>query len=145
MRKVLNFLFFSCKIKNINFEKREIRFMYCRNCGTELPDGTEFCSNCGVNPATGQTQVPPTQPFQTEGTIPPGYQQKSKMVAGLLGIFLGGLGVHQFYLGNNQAGVIRIVVSVVTCGIGSIWGFIEGIMILTGTPDKDANGVPLSD
>ena len=43
--------------------------------------------------------------------------QKSKMAAGLLGIFLGAWGVHQFYLGDTKKGIIRIVVSLVTCGI----------------------------
>lgn len=71
--------------------------------------------------------------------------QKSKLVAGLLGILLGGWGIHQFYLGDVKAGIIRIVVSLVTCGIGGIWGFIEGIMILTGKIDKDAQGNPLAD
>lgn len=48
-------------------------------------------------------------------------QPKQKLVAGLLGIFLGAWGVHQFYLGDNKKGIIRIIVTVVTCGIGGIW------------------------
>ena len=71
--------------------------------------------------------------------------QKSKMAAGLLGIFLGGWGIHNFYLGNTGRGVIQIVVTLVTCGIGAIWGLIEGIMILCGSINTDANGVPLKD
>jgi TM2 domain-containing membrane protein YozV len=67
---------------------------------------------------------------------------KSKLVAGLLGIFLGSIGVHKFYLGDSKAGMIRIVVTVVTLGIGGIWGFIEGIMILVNG-GKDVNGVDL--
>lgn len=59
-------------------------------------------------------------------------QPKQKLVAGLLGIFLGAWGVHQFYLGDNKKGIIRIIVTVVTCGIGGIWGFIEGILIQIG-------------
>jgi TM2 domain-containing membrane protein YozV len=74
---------------------------------------------------------------------------KSKLVAGLLGIFLGGLGIHNFYLGNAARGIAQIVVSLVTLGIGAIWGFIEGILILcsnVGSPwHKDANGVELND
>jgi TM2 domain-containing membrane protein YozV len=75
------------------------------------------------------------------------------MVAGLLGIFLGAFGIHRFYLGYTVIGVIQVLVTVVigliTCGIGvlagSIWGFIEGILILTGQIDKDAQGRPLID
>ena len=71
--------------------------------------------------------------------------QKSKMAAGLLGIFLGAWGAHQFYLGDTKKGIIRIVVSLVTCGIGGIWGFIEGIMILCGKITTDAQGNPLAE
>ena len=70
-------------------------------------------------------------------------QPKQKLVAGLLGIFLGAWGVHQFYLGDNKKGIIRIIVTVVTCGIGGIWGFIEGILILCGNINTDAQGNPL--
>lgn len=75
--------------------------------------------------------------------VPPGYQQKEKMVAGLLGILIGSFGVHSFYLGNTTKGIIQIVVTVLTCGLGGLWGLIEGIMILTGSINTDANGVPL--
>lgn len=71
---------------------------------------------------------------------------KQKLVAGLLGIFLGGLGIHRFYLGFNMIGVVMIIVTIVTCGFGAIWGFVEGILYLVGSPEyytKDANGVPL--
>lgn len=71
--------------------------------------------------------------------------QKSKMVAGLLGLFLGAYGIHNFYLGNTKKGIIQIVVTIVTCGIGGLWGFIEGIMILCGKVTTDFNGVPLKD
>lgn len=67
------------------------------------------------------------------------------MAAGLLGIFLGGWGVHNFYLGNTGRGVAQIIVTLVTCGIGAIWGLIEGIMILTGSINTDAKGIPLKD
>lgn len=67
------------------------------------------------------------------------------MAAGLLGIFLGAWGIHNFYLGFTKKAIIQIVVSLVTCGIGGIWGFIEGIMILCGKINTDANGNPLID
>ena len=47
-----------------------------------------------------------------------------------------------FYLGDSKAGIIRIVVTVVTLGIGGIWGFIEGIMLLVNG-GTDADGVEL--
>lgn len=74
-------------------------------------------------------------------------EPKSRIVAGLLGIFLGGLGIHRFYLGYTNIGIIQIIVSLVTFGIGSWWGIIEGILILVKNPNflTDANGVPLAD
>ena len=72
-----------------------------------------------------------------------GVSSRSKLVAGLLGILLGSLGVHRFYLGYTQMGIIQIVVTICTGGLGGIWGFIEGIMILVGSFDHDADGLPL--
>jgi TM2 domain-containing membrane protein YozV len=69
---------------------------------------------------------------------------KSRMTAGLLGIFLGALGVHRFYLGYTSIGVLQILVTIATCGIGGFWGIIEGILILGGSGIKtDADGRPL--
>lgn len=56
--------------------------------------------------------------------------EKSKVVAGVLGILLGGLGIHRFYLGDTTGGIIRIV-SNIACFAGSIIGLIEGIIYLT--------------
>jgi TM2 domain-containing membrane protein YozV len=58
------------------------------------------------------------------------YSDKQKLVAGLLQIFLGGFGIGRFYTGHTQKAVLMIVVTVVTCGFGSIWGLIDGIMLL---------------
>jgi TM2 domain-containing membrane protein YozV len=103
----------------------------------------------GYVPPAADYGAPPAGAYGAPGYgavvpgVPPGYQQKEKMVAGLLGILIGGFGVHNFYLGYTTKGIIQIVVTIVTCGIGAIWGLIEGIMILTGSINTDANGVPL--
>jgi TM2 domain-containing membrane protein YozV len=57
-----------------------------------------------------------------------------KMVAGILGILLGGLGVHKFYLGNTQTGIIQLILGF--CCVGGIIGLIEGIIYLTKS-DQD--------
>ncbi|UNK45382.1 TM2 domain-containing protein [Arthrobacter sulfonylureivorans] len=104
-------------------------------------------------PQYGQSGQPgqPGQPYgqQYYGT-PQGYyypEQKSRLVGGLLGILLGGLGVHRFYLGHIGIGVLQIVVTFLTFGVGAVWGFIEGIMILVGAEPfkRDARGVPLKE
>ncbi|MFM9067963.1 MAG: TM2 domain-containing protein [Planctomycetota bacterium] len=53
---------------------------------------------------------------------------KNKVVAGVLGILLGGLGIHHFYLGSTTAGIICIATCCV--GVGGILGLVEGIMLL---------------
>ena len=72
---------------------------------------------------------------------------KSKVAAGVLGILLGGLGIHNFYLGYTGKGVAQLLISILSLGflawISGIWGLIEGIMILTGNIDKDGQGNPL--
>ncbi len=63
---------------------------------------------------------------------------QKKVLAGVLGILLGALGIHKFVLGYTTAGLIMLLVTLLTCGFGgcimSIIGLIEGIIYLT-TPD----------
>lgn len=109
-----------------------------------------------------QPAQPPVQPVQSQSVsaqpqitqpdlsqrlyITPD-KQKSKVTAGLLGIFLGGVGAHNFYLGYTGKAIAQIVISVVTCGIGAIavaiWALVEAIMIFTGKISTEANGLPL--
>jgi len=63
-----------------------------------------------------------------------------KVVAGIMGILIGGLGIHKFVLGFNQAGLIMLLGSLLTCGFAApvfgIIGLIEGILYLTKS-DED--------
>ena len=113
---------------------------FCPKCGTELKEGENFCSNCGN---ASETTNNSEQVNTTITAVKP--EGKSKMAAGLLGIFLGGWGIHNFYLGYTGKGIAQIFVTLFTCGIGAIWGLIEGILILTGSINTDANGNPLVD
>ena len=65
---------------------------------------------------------------------------RSRLAAGMLGLFLGGYGVHNFYLGRVGIGIAQIILTSMTCGVGALWGFIEGILILCGGIDTDAQG-----
>jgi len=79
---------------------------------------------------------------------PPGADKK--VLAGVLGIVLGSLGIHKFVLGYNQEGIILLggylvawVITMVTCGIGTplvfipmVIGIVEGIMYLTKTDEE---------
>ncbi|MDM7958833.1 MAG: TM2 domain-containing protein [Synechococcus sp. WH 8007] len=63
-----------------------------------------------------------------------------KLAAGLLAIFLGSFGVHKFVLGYNTAGLIMLLVTVLTCGVAGfvmgVIGIIEGIIYLTKSPEE---------
>jgi len=63
-------------------------------------------------------------------------QENKKVLAGILAIVLGGFGIHKFILGYTQEGIIQIIITVVTCGIGSIIGLIEGIIYLTKSDEE---------
>lgn len=127
----------------------------CKKCGQQIADNESFCSVCGTPSGESQnvnctyqqnayTNNSYNQYKQNNPKTPPvGYVQKSRLLAGLLGIFLGGYGVHNFYLGFTTKAVIQIIITVVTCGIGAIWGFVEGILILCRHINEDAYGVPL--
>lgn len=138
--------------------------MYCRNCGNELFQGASVCTRCGVQVGVGGNFCPncgqQSDPlavvcvkcgYQLAGRpmSAPGTEQKSKLVAGLLGIFVGSLGIHNFYLGFTNKAVAQLLISVLSCGglavVSAIWGFIEGIMILTGSINVDAKGIPLKE
>ena len=58
-------------------------------------------------------------------------QDNKKIVAGVLALLIGSLGIHKFILGYTKEGIIQIVISIVTCGIAGIIPFIEGIIYLT--------------
>ena len=130
--------------------------MFCRNCGKEIPEQAVVCVGCGCPPQAGsnycqhcaaetntQQEICIKCGVRLVKTRPEG--AKSKIAAGLMGVLLGGLGVHRFYLGYVGIGIAQIIVTLVTFGFGGLWGFIEGILILTGTINKDASGMPLTD
>ena len=59
-----------------------------------------------------------------------------KVLAGVLGILLGGFGVHRFVLGDTGGGLVRIGITIVTCGMGGIIGLVEGIIYLTKSDEE---------
>lgn len=107
-------------------------------------------NNGGYQPQGQQPMYNPPQ-YQPQAGIdpPPGYIQRSRAAAGVLAMLMGAYGVHSFYLGNTSRGLIQLLVSFLTCGVGAvfmmIWGILEGIKILDGRINTDANGVFLKD
>ncbi len=81
------------------------------------------------------TEVGPVGAYLVDGK-----PVKSHIVAALLGIVFGAIGLHRFYLGFWGLGISQIAVTYLTGGFGVMWGFIEGVLIFTGHINKDAKG-----
>ena len=114
----------------------------CLKCGVQAGTGNAFCSNCG-QPTSPEAAVClncgvalKKAEIAQEGNNLNG---KDKVIVILLCLFLGGLGIHNFYMGETKKGVIRIVLSLL-CGVGSIVALIDLIRILIDkyeyNPDK---------
>src|SRR5215475_5601509 len=108
--------------------------------------------------ASGANQQPPYQdnlPYPGYQGYPnqSGYQSQvmaaqnwralgadKKLAAGILGILLGGLGIHKFVLGYKTEGLIMLLGTVLTCGIASVIftpiGLVEGILYLVKSDEE---------
>ncbi len=133
--------------------------MYCPHCGKQMSVAdahlgmTIACPHCQGQIDTGRVRTsstspppPPAPPRSHSQDISRGMHAspRSKVVAGLLGLFLGGFGAHRFYLGYMGIGLIQLFLLPLTCGASVLWGFVEGVLCLTGSiPDVD--GRPLRD
>lgn len=113
--------------------------MYCRKCGHEMEENQTVCSNCSANQNAADSTIQNAS--------------KSRLVVGLIGIFLGTLGIHNFILGYTNKGITQLLLTVIgsalTCGIAGlvvwIWTIVESVQILTGEISCDAHGNPLTD
>ncbi|HET6976807.1 MAG TPA: NINE protein [Pyrinomonadaceae bacterium] len=115
---------------------------YCTKCGAINDEMAQYCTNC---------QSPLTAPigagYQPMQAVNMGAMQDwkamgadKKLVAGILAILVGSLGIHKFILGYTTQGVIMLLVSVLSCGIlavvMSVIGIVEGIIYLTKSDEE---------
>ena len=95
-------------------------------------------------PMGGMGMMQPHAPFGVDPQTGMPFSDKSRMVAGLLQIFLGSFGAGRFYTGHMGLAIAQIAVTWLTCGAGAIWPLIDGVMMLMGKV-PDAQGRPLRD
>ena len=93
---------------------------FCANCGNALPENADVCLNCGVAVK------------KAEGDL----GGKDKIVIILVCLFLGGIGIHNFMMGETKKGIVKIVTSLM-CGIGGILALIDFIKILMDKYEVD--------
>ena len=122
------------------------QYVTCPRCSAQNSSLNTTCMTCGS--ALPIAPMPMPQMPRQPGAQIPGADKK--ILAGILGIVLGGLGIHKFVLGYNQEGVILIavylvsfIIAMVTCGLGvplvlipSVIGIVEGIIYLTKTDEE---------
>ncbi len=118
--------------------------MYCRNCARQIPDHAEYCVSCGQRPLLGTRYChscgAETAP-NAEICVKCGVRlirggEKDWLVALLLSILLGGLGIDRFYLGYVGLGILKLV----TLGGCGIWWLIDLILIaMNKLPDAQGN------
>jgi TM2 domain-containing membrane protein YozV len=109
---------------------------YCTKCGAQNDEMAQSCASC-------QAPLPNVGGYQPMQSVNQGSMvdwkamgADKKLAAGICGILLGGFGVHKFILGYTTEGIIQIVITFVTCGMGSIVGLIEGIIYLTKSDEE---------
>lgn len=105
---------------------------YCQNCGYEVKDDDAFCPNCGQS-LNGQSAP------RSAKTRDANSSDKSALVALLLAIFVGALGVHRFYVGKIGTGVLWLL----TGGIFGIGALVDIILIAVGS-FTDSDGKKLT-
>ena len=137
---------------------------YCINCGEQIADDAEVCTNCGVNQTISlegsYDERAENEKYCVEcgtliakqaeicpdcGVRQPSVQRSTdsdKIAAGVLALLLGGLGAHKFYQGNMKLGVLYLCFF--WTGIPAVLGLVEGILMLiaddTEYEEKYADG-----
>ena len=114
--------------------------VFCPKCGAQNEDFALMCVHCqAALPSVGGYQpIQPPTPMYNQTSMQDWQRAGAdkKIIAGILGIVAGGFGIHKFILGYTTEGIIQIVITFCTCGIGSIVGLVEGIIYLTKTDEE---------
>ncbi|MFS3128870.1 NINE protein [Nocardioides sp. Bht2] len=93
-------------------------------------------------PGYAQPYVNPAAPYGVHPVTGIPYSDKSKLLVGLLQLLVP-LGIGRMMMGQTGMGVAQLLVTIFTCGIGALWPFIDGIVILVSDDVRDSQGRPL--
>ena len=118
--------------------------MYCKYCGVEMNDNQAVCISCGVKVGQGNQYCANCgKPIAADADVclncgvavkkaggPGSLGGQDKTAMALICFFLGGLGVHNFMMGETKKGIFKIVTSL-CFGIGAILALIDFVRILT--------------
>ncbi len=122
--------------------------MYCKNCGETMNDNQAICIKCGVKVGEGNTfcaNCGNTIAANADVCMNCGVAVKKaadnlngqdKIVMIIVCLFLGGIGIHNFMMGETKKGVFKIIMSLL-CGIGGILALIDLVKIAMGTYTVD--------
>ncbi|MEN9465924.1 MAG: hypothetical protein RL217_2105 [Pseudomonadota bacterium] len=97
---------------------------YCKDCGQLIHVRAEICPKCGVRQMPAPSLVATTS------------SGKNRLAAALLALFLGGFGVHKFYLGRIGWGLVYLLFC--WTFIPSLVAFIEFILLLVMSDEEFA-------
>lgn len=141
---------------------------FCTKCGKAMEDNYSVCPYCGVaveaepapaeasnqnaqaaygNPAYGQgapAYAAPQASVNAPEYTPAPKPQKSAYVAAFLALFFGVYGLHDFYLDRKNKGLVKLLVTLLGCGIGPfvsmVLSIIDAIKLFKGEINTDGNG-----
>ena len=101
---------------------------FCHECGARIRAKAVICPKCGV-------KQPSLRGQPDDSDLHDSSPETNRVAAGVIAILLGALGIHKFILGFPIAGIIMLLVTVLTCGWGGIVmgiiGLVEGILYLS--------------
>lgn len=108
---------------------------YCHDCGVQVKNkSAEICLNCGVRLKGGINNL--ANQIKNVSNSSSG---NNKILAIILALFLGGLGVHRFYLGYKEIGFIQLgifigglLILTPIAFVSTIWAFVDLIQIILG-------------
>lgn len=100
----------------------------CVKCGVNVGEGNRFCANCG-QPVNENAEVCLACGFSIKNDGKK-IGADNKMLLGIIALLIGGLGIHNFMMGETKKGILKILLC--WTGISSIIALVDAVKIFTG-------------